>query len=44
VSFHEVHDLAAAAAQADFCLLVEALEAGFAGVLVGLLVLLRGSS
>ena len=44
MSFHDVNHLAAAAAQADFCLLVEGLEAGLVGLLAGVLVLLRGGA
>ena len=42
MSFHDVHDLAIVAAQADLCALVEGLEAGVAGLLIGVLALLRG--
>ena len=41
MSFHDLNDFAAAVTQADFCLLVEGLEAGVAGLLAGVLALLR---
>jgi len=44
MSFHDLHDLAAAAVQADLCLLLEGLEAGSLALLVGVLALLRGGS
>jgi hypothetical protein len=44
VSFHDLHDLAAVAAQADLCLLLDGLEAGSIGLLIGVLALLRGGS
>jgi hypothetical protein len=44
VSFHDLHDLAAAAAQADLRLLLEGLEAGSIGLLISVLALLRGGS
>ena len=44
MSFHDLHDLAAVAAQGDFCALLEGLEVGMVGLLVGVLALLRGGA
>jgi hypothetical protein len=44
VSFHDLHDLAAAAVQADFCALIDGLEVGIAVLVAGILVLARRKS
>ena len=42
MSFHDVHDLAIVAAQADLCALLEGLEAGIVALLLGVVAMIRG--
>jgi hypothetical protein len=43
MSFHDLHDLATAAVQADLSLLLDGLEAGSIGLLIVVLALLRAA-